>query len=366
MLRRLLAVGTVMFVAVAMVACDERPTSFNEGFDGATPELSMTETLTFGSATTIDFESTGLATGASVEGFGTLHSHLNLVSTASGTGVDKTDAVLVEEGTNPRAYTAGGTNNGCLANPGGSANSTSGARGFSDTEATIDAPRIPHAYELEFAENSSVEDFSVLMLDHGDFLEDGDFPISVTLTAFDVNGDVVDTHVETVESRTGAGDACGIDSGDPGVATMAVSGSGITRLTLEQSSDGWDAGVGFDDITFTLSEVPIDIKPGSDPNCFNSDGNGVIPVAILSNEWFDATEVDPSTVTLEGSEVAVRGNGNKTLASEEDVNDDGLTDLALKIEDEDAFTEGSGTATLTGSTFDGTSFEGSDSICITQ
>lgn len=364
MLRRLLSVGTVVFVGVAMMACGEQPTAFTEGLDGASPELSMHGM--FGSATTIDFENTGLTTGASVEGLGTLHSHLNLVSTASGMDpLTKTTAVLVEEGAAPRAYTAT-INNGCLADPGGTADGSSGAHGFSDTEATIDGPRIPHAYELDFAENSAVEDVSVLMLDHGDFLQEGDFPISVTLTAYDVNGDVVDTHVETVDSRTSAGDACGITSSDPGVATLEVSGSGITRLTLEQSSDGWDAGVAFDDITFTLSEVSLDIKPGSDPNCFNSDGNGVIPVAILSNDWFDATEVDPSTVALEGASVAVRGNGKKTLASEEDVNADGLLDLVLKIEDEDSFEEGTGTASVTGQTYGGTTFQGTDSICITQ
>ena len=35
--------------------------------------------------------------------------------------------------------------------------------------------------------------------------------------------------------------------------------------------------------------VDIDIKPGSDPNCFTSDGHGSIPIAILSSVDFDAS-----------------------------------------------------------------------------
>ena len=43
---------------------------------------------------------------------------------------------------------------------------------------------------------------------------------------------------------------------------------------------------------------------------------------------------DPDTVFLAGSGVAVRGKGNKYLASVEDVNGDGLTDLVVKVETE--------------------------------
>jgi hypothetical protein len=43
-------------------------------------------------------------------------------------------------------------------------------------------------------------------------------------------------------------------------------------------------------------EVTIDIKPGSDPNAINPSSRGVIPVAILTTESFDATTVSPITV----------------------------------------------------------------------
>ncbi len=55
--------------------------------------------------------------------------------------------------------------------------------------------------------------------------------------------------------------------------------------------------------------VAIDIKPGSDPNCFNANGNGVIPVAILSSADFDVTLIDASTIELEG--LAVRAVGKR-------------------------------------------------------
>lgn len=113
--------------------------------------------------------------------------------------------------------------------------------------------------------------------------------------------------------------------------------------------------------------VAIDIKPGSDPNCFNNNGNGVIPVAILGSSEFDVTQVDAGSVILEGLGVRSVGRSNKLLAHIEDTSDDGFDDLVIQIEDVDgAFEVGDTTATLSGTTLDGTAFEGSDSICITQ
>jgi len=111
--------------------------------------------------------------------------------------------------------------------------------------------------------------------------------------------------------------------------------------------------------------VDIDIKPGSDPNCFNNDGKGVIPVAILGSADFDVTQIDPGTVSLEGLAVKMVGKANKLLAHIEDVNSDGYDDLVVQIQDQDGtFTAGSSTATVTGNLYDGTPFEGTDSICV--
>jgi hypothetical protein len=118
-------------------------------------------------------------------------------------------------------------------------------------------------------------------------------------------------------------------------------------------------------VTPTVVPVDIDVKPGSDPNCFNNDGHGVIPVAILGSADFDVTQVDPATVQIEGLAVGARGKSNKLLAHIEDTNGDGFDDLVVQIEDVDGtFASGSGTATLTGNLWDGTPFEGSDEICV--
>ncbi len=72
------------------------------------------------------------------------------------------------------------------------------------------------------------------------------------------------------------------------------------------------------------TEVVIDIKPGSDENPINMRSKGVIPVAILSSETFNApVDVDPSSLTFghDGTEQSLAS------AKPEDVNGDGLLDL---------------------------------------
>ena len=120
---------------------------------------------------------------------------------------------------------------------------------------------------------------------------------------------------------------------------------------------------------FVSVTVDIDIKPGSDPNCFNNNGHGVIPVAILGSDGssgfapLNASDIDANSVSLEGLAVALRGKN--ILSHLEDVNGDNLIDLMVQIEDMDAaFLEGSTIANLTGELMDGTPIEGTDSICI--
>jgi hypothetical protein len=116
----------------------------------------------------------------------------------------------------------------------------------------------------------------------------------------------------------------------------------------------------------TPESVTIDIKPGSYPNSINLGSQGLVPVAILSSENFDATNVDPDTVELAGADVAVRGKSNKYMAHEEDLNGDGLIDLVVQVSvenlDPDSFQDG--LAILTGSTYDGQAIEGWDEITI--
>jgi hypothetical protein len=110
--------------------------------------------------------------------------------------------------------------------------------------------------------------------------------------------------------------------------------------------------------------IVIDVKPGSDPNCFNNDGHGVIPVAVLTTDAFDAASIDPFSVSLDGAQARVKGKSGN-VGSLEDVDSDGDLDLVIQIEDQDGVYQQADTvATLTGLTYDDILVVGSDNICI--
>jgi hypothetical protein len=118
-------------------------------------------------------------------------------------------------------------------------------------------------------------------------------------------------------------------------------------------------------ISPTTIEVAIDIKPGSDPNSINLSSAGVIPVAILSADTFDATTVDPDTISLAGARVKMVGKSGKYLSHEEDVNGDGLLDLVSQVYTAQFMVEiGETVAVLEAETLEGTPIRGEDSINI--
>ena len=109
--------------------------------------------------------------------------------------------------------------------------------------------------------------------------------------------------------------------------------------------------------TRAVSEVEIDIKPGSDPNSINLKSRGKVPVAILTTEQLDALTVDPVTV-LFGGAFPLRWTAD-------DVDFDGDTDLVFHFKTQQLELDQSSTnAVLTGSTFDGQEIEGTDSVNI--
>jgi hypothetical protein len=110
-----------------------------------------------------------------------------------------------------------------------------------------------------------------------------------------------------------------------------------------------------------LTEWPIDIKPGSDPNSINLKSKGVVPVAVLTTDLFDAATVDPDTVQLEGVD--------PVKWAMDDVDEDGDLDLVLHFSTRDLavpLDANSTEATLTGETYDGEAFSGMDSVRIVK
>jgi hypothetical protein len=110
-----------------------------------------------------------------------------------------------------------------------------------------------------------------------------------------------------------------------------------------------------------LTDWPIDIKPGSDPNSINLQSKGVVPVAVLTTDLFDAATVDPDTVQLEGVD--------PVKWAMDDVDEDGDLDLVLHFSTRDLavpLDANSTEATLTGETYDGEAFSGMDSVRIVK
>jgi len=106
-----------------------------------------------------------------------------------------------------------------------------------------------------------------------------------------------------------------------------------------------------------IMKVEIDIKPSSDPNSINLNSKGVVPVAVISTDDFDANDVDPDTVSFVGA--------SPVRWTMEDVDGDGDMDLLFHFKTQELeLDENSIEATLTGETYGGNSIEGTDTVNI--
>ena len=142
-----------------------------------------------------------------------------------------------------------------------------------------------------------------------------------------------------------------------------VSDDGKTIVGWGIDPDGkmraWRVRLGGDS---AVTEVEIDIKPGSDDNPINLGSRGTVPVAILSTPEFDATNVDAITISLAGAGVKIKKKGTAQAASE-DVNDDGLLDLVVHVVTGDLELSPEDTeAVLTAQDFDGNALRGADAV----
>ncbi len=151
-----------------------------------------------------------------------------------------------------------------------------------------------------------------------------------------------------------------VDNGIPITDISTLSGWTIFLGHDAATGTSWDT-VLVDNFSITsgvpLIPVIIDIKPGSEPNSINLKSRGVVPVAVLSTEDFDASTVDPITVKFaDASPVKYRM---------EDVDLDGDLDLLLHFRTQDLnLNENSTEATLTGRTYQGKDIQGTDSVRI--
>lgn len=155
-------------------------------------------------------------------------------------------------------------------------------------------------------------------------------------------------------------------------ASLSVIGT-ASNLVVETIELSGSSPIAFGNYVWgpTAILVAIDIKPGGNPNTINLRSHGTVPVAILSSlqtdtlPEFDATQVDPQTLTLAGVHVKMRGsNKNKMpMAAFEDVNGDGLLDLVVHFDtDELKLKELDTEAVIEGQTFGGDAFRGTDTI----
>jgi hypothetical protein len=124
--------------------------------------------------------------------------------------------------------------------------------------------------------------------------------------------------------------------------------------------------------------VKLDIHPQSCPNPINYKSKGVMPAAILGTEEFDVTEVDVSTILLEG--VAPIRWSIEDVSSPSPSGDlcdcttegfDGFDDLTLKFETQEivasigpAWNGTSIELTITGQLLNGTPFEAIDCVLV--
>lgn len=108
----------------------------------------------------------------------------------------------------------------------------------------------------------------------------------------------------------------------------------------------------------------LDVKPGSDENCFNIDGNGVIPVAILGGASENVADIDIESIFFNGLAVREKGNGEPSCGAE-DVNGDLVSDLVCHFEDDPTnWSVGNDDGQLTAKLFDGKDIYLNDSICV--
>lgn len=171
----------------------------------------------------------------------------------------------------------------------------------------------------------------------------------------------------------GAGNMAGLSSPESyfnGILDeVAIHGSVLPPEEIRRHYENGLKGLGYDPVI----TVDVDIRPGSTRNPVELKSKGLLPVAVLTSNGFDASTIDPGTVILgDGADpdtpVATRRDGS-LFATVEDADGDGDLDLVLHFEIPALVASGDlGAGTtflrLSGSTLDGMAIQGADSITV--
>ena len=162
---------------------------------------------------------------------------------------------------------------------------------------------------------------------------------------------IIDLQMGVNRIRVTAADS----SGNQGSATITVE-----RIDGDQGGTAANAAVAVS----ALVGIPTgkanlsSLDRGSDPNAINPNSMEVIPVAVLGSVNFDATQVDFSTAKFGPGKALPVHDGHV-----EDVNDDDFLDMVFHFNTQDTGIACiDNEATLSGQTFGGDTFTGTDSV----
>jgi|GEM_PF-3424004 len=197
-----------------------------------------------------------------------------------------------------------------------------------------------------------------------------EFPIDLGTLAIDgCHGDLA---VEGKTAYVAAGGIFAIDISDYSMMEVtehydtgsgAVAVAAVGEIVLLADTD--EGLLVFRDGGTESQEVVVDIKPGDDDNRVNcGNRHGLIPVAILSDNDFDALSIDHTTVRFGPGEAReAHTNRHGPIRHEEDVDRDGDLDLVFHFRlAETGIQCGDTEVTLTGENFDGQAIIGGDMI----
>ena len=130
----------------------------------------------------------------------------------------------------------------------------------------------------------------------------------------------------------------------------------IENGTIIVGGEGLDGGSVYE-IVATDTEVMIDLKPGNRRNVINPYSKGRLWIAIVSDETFDALQVDRATVALGP------GEASPDRYRVKDVNRDRLPDLMLRFRTPEVGLQcGDTEVELTGETYAGDNIIGTDAV----